>query len=109
MNTFIPENPTVILQVSRDGTAVIRLANNIDPNLKIVLVETATTFDDKALNQPFNNTINLGPQQVLSSAASKARNAVNPIVARDENYRAPIVTADGAHISSSDLTRSAAK
>ena len=75
MNSFIPEKPTVVLQVSKDGTAVIRSANNIDRDITIVLVPDKDTFDDKALNQPFNSTINL-TQPVLSSAASKARYAV---------------------------------
>ena len=74
MNAFIPEKPTVVLQVSKDGTAVIRSANNIDRDITIVLVPDKDTFDDKALNQPFNSTINL-TQPVLSSAASKARYA----------------------------------
>ena len=74
MNSFIPEKPTVVLQVSKDGTAVIRSANNVDRDINIVLVPDKDTFDDKALNQPFNSTINL-TQPVLSSAASKARYA----------------------------------
>jgi hypothetical protein len=76
MNSFIPENPTVVLQVSKDGTAVIRSANNIDRGINIVLVPDKDAFDDKALNQPFNSTIPAQPQQTLSSAASKARYAV---------------------------------
>ena len=53
MNSFIPENPTVVLQVSADGTAIVRSANNIDRDITIVLVPDKDTFDDKALNQPF--------------------------------------------------------
>ena len=74
MNSFIPENPTVVLQVSKDGTAVIRSANNIDRNINIVLVPDKDAFDDKAANQPFNTDRPL-TQGVLSSAASKARYA----------------------------------
>lgn len=76
MNAFIPENPTVILQVSKDGTAVVRMANNIDRNLNIVLVDSVTVFDREAENQPFNSTVNIPPQMVLSSKVSKARYAV---------------------------------
>jgi hypothetical protein len=74
MNSFIPENPTVVLQVSKDGTAVIRSANNIDRNLNIVLVLDRDTFCENAANQPFNSLLPQ-TQGVLSSAASKARYA----------------------------------
>ena len=74
MNAFIPENPTVVLQVSKDGTAVIRSANNIDRNLNIVLVESNTDFIEAAANQPFNSTAPL-VQGPLSSVTSKARYA----------------------------------
>ena len=75
MNAFIPNNPTVVLQMSKDGSAVIRSANNIDRDINIVLVDSQTGFIDAAANQPFNSTIPLD-QEVLSSAASKARYAV---------------------------------
>jgi hypothetical protein len=74
MNAFVPENPTVVLQVSADGTAIIRSANNIDRNINLVLVPDKDTFDDKALNQPFNSARPL-TQPVLSSAASALRRA----------------------------------
>ena len=81
MNSFIPENPTVVLQMSKDGiwltdtiTAVIRSANNIAYDINIVLVPDKETFDKEAANQPFNTERPL-TQGVLSSAASKARYA----------------------------------
>jgi hypothetical protein len=77
MNAFIPESPTVILQMSRDGTAVVRSANNVSRDINIVLVQSATEFIEAAANQPFNSTINAARVQcVLSSAASKSRYAV---------------------------------
>ena len=74
MNSFVPENPTVVLQVSADGTAIIRSANNIDRSINLVLVDSITDFIEAAANQPYNSTISL-TQGPLSSAASKARYA----------------------------------
>jgi hypothetical protein len=73
--TPLSSNPTVVLHVSTDGTAVLRSANNIAPNLNIVLVTSKEAFNDEAANQPFNSMLPPQPVQVMSSKASKARYA----------------------------------
>ena len=52
----LPINPTVVLQVSKDGKIVVRSASNIDPELKVVLVDNEYDFKAEAANKPFDST-----------------------------------------------------
>lgn len=51
--TPIPSNPTVVLLVNVHG-AITRVANNIAPDLKVVLTQTNEEFDGEACNRPFS-------------------------------------------------------
>ena len=64
MNAFIPENPNVVLMMV-DGQ-VRATANNIDPNLKVTIVDNATAFERESAGVTFNSTRPVQPQQTLA-------------------------------------------
>lgn len=51
----LPINPTIVLHISRNGDIIIRSANNIDPNVTVILVDNSYDFKKEAANQPFNS------------------------------------------------------
>ena len=52
MNCFIPQNPTVVILIDENGKFV-SAANNVDPELNIVITRSPEQFADETLNQPF--------------------------------------------------------
>ena len=52
----LPVNPTVVIRLDRGGQNVVAVASNIDPELKIVLVEGDDDFKREAANKPFDST-----------------------------------------------------
>ena len=64
MNAFIPENPKVV-QMIVDGQ-VRATANNIDPNLQVVIVDNATSFERESAGVTFNSTRPLQQTQTLA-------------------------------------------
>jgi hypothetical protein len=53
MNTFIPQNPIVVVLVNKEGD-VIAAKTNIDPSLKIEVRWTELGFDHASENLPFS-------------------------------------------------------
>ena len=50
--TPLTENPTVVLFITHDGV-ILKMATNVAPDLKVVLVGTNKEFENQACNQPF--------------------------------------------------------
>lgn len=71
--TPLTNNPTVVLLVINGE--VRATATNVAPDLNVVVVDNVTAFDKNALGRPFNSTLPVQEEQVMSSKASKARYA----------------------------------
>lgn len=69
--TPLPQNPTVVLQVSKDGTAVIRKASNIDRDMTVILVDNEVDFLRESSNQPFSSVRPVQPTQPLNGLYRK--------------------------------------
>ena len=65
MNTFVPEEPKLVLLQDRAGT-VLAQASNI-PNLEVKVVHKMGEFNTEAAGKPFNSTAPVLVQQVLAS------------------------------------------
>lgn len=76
MNSFIPENPTVVILLNKNREGLIEaVANNIAPELTVKVVTTVVDFNNEAANKPFDTGRPPQEQMTLSAAASKARYA----------------------------------
>ena len=65
MNTFVPEEPKLVLLQDRAGT-VLAQASNI-PNLEVKVVHKMGEFNTEAAGKLFNSTAPVQVQQVLAS------------------------------------------
>lgn len=73
--TPLSTNPTVVLMVVNGERRAT--ATNVAADLNVVIVDNVTAFNEAALGKPFNSIFPVQPEQVMSSAASKARYAKN--------------------------------
>ena len=71
----LPSNPNAVALVGTKGE-VLAVAQNIAPDFKLKLVTDRADFEAEAANKHFDDTRPPQPEQVHSSAASKARYAV---------------------------------
>lgn len=70
--TNLPENPSVAILVDEQNRPCA-IASNIDPDLKVVVTNDRSIFEDEAAGKPFDSSRPRQAPQTLSSAASKAR------------------------------------
>ena len=69
----LTNSPTVVLLVIKGE--VRATATNVAPDLKVAVVSDPHEFFLGALGMPFNSTLPVEEEQVMSSKASKARYA----------------------------------
>jgi hypothetical protein len=51
--TPLTENPTIVIRLDKGGQNVVATATNISPEIKVVLVEGETAFNDAAAGLSF--------------------------------------------------------
>jgi hypothetical protein len=54
----LTENPTLVIRINPNTLAVVDVATNIAPDVKVVVVTTATGYEAEACNKPFDTLRN---------------------------------------------------
>lgn len=72
--TPLPQNPSVAILVDEQNRPCA-IASNIDPDLKVVVTNDRSIYEDEAAGKPFESSRPRQEPQTLSSAASAARHA----------------------------------
>lgn len=72
--TPLTTNPKAVILEDPQGKC-IATASNVAPDLEILVTRDRAVYEQEAANKPFDTTRPPQPEQVHSSAASKARYA----------------------------------
>ena len=67
MNSFIPQNPKVVILLNKNAKGLIEVvANNIDPELTVEIVTTVVDFNNASAGVTFNSAEPHPQTQVLA-------------------------------------------
>lgn len=67
MNSFIPQNPKVVILLNKNANGLVEaVANNIDPDLTVEIVTTVVDFNNASAGVTFNSTEPRPQTQVLA-------------------------------------------